>query len=67
MKPDDALKTWTALNTFLRTCSEKEVWDLLEREKAGARRKVYLLRIHEAGNRRRNPRERAELMALVVQ
>lgn len=55
------LRTWTALNDALRDAGEAACTRLLELEKAGRRRKQFILRIHSRLNHVRRDRERREL------
>lgn len=67
MTQKEALKSWEAFNTYLRTASEREAAALLDAERTGARRLVYLLRAHAAMNKRRARRERDELRKLTTE
>lgn len=58
---------WVQLNTTLPTLNEQQVKDLLEEERAGARRPTFLERLHQRYVALRSARERAEIMAEAVQ
>lgn len=55
------LRTWIRLNDYVRKASEVECEELLKVERAGRRRKMFILRIHSRLNRLRRERERKEL------
>lgn len=57
-----ALKTWIALNDFVRTADEDACQALLLEEQEGRARKQFIRRIHCRLNRVRAERERAELL-----
>ena len=52
---------WRSLNDSLRDLKEREVLELLENEKTGPRRKIFLTRLHQRYNALRVMRERGEL------
>ena len=54
---------WIELNARLSSLSEDEVKSLLAQEREGARRKVFLERLHQRYAALRSARERAEIMA----
>lgn len=58
----EALKTWTGLNDYLRSASETQCAELLEKEDKGKRRVQFLLRIYGRYNRIRSDRERRALL-----
>lgn len=60
------LKSWLALNDFLRGVDEATCEVLLKEELKGRRRKQFLKRIHSRLNKVRADRERAELEARSV-
>ena len=51
---------WRSLNVYLSDLTEREVLDLLEYEKGGPRRKVFLIRLHQRYTRLRANREQRE-------
>lgn len=55
------LKSWVALNNFLRDCTQKQAEKLLEEERKGRARKMFLLRIHSRINKVRADGERSKL------
>ena len=57
-----ALKTWIALNDFVRTANEDQCQKLFEEEQSGRARKQFLRRIHCRLNKVRAERERNELL-----
>ena len=57
-----ALKTWIALNDFVRTANEDQCQNLLVEEQNGRARKQFMRRIHCRLNKVRAERERAELL-----
>lgn len=59
----EALRNWHAMNRYLRSATEDECWQLLEEEKAGARRLNFLIRIYGRANKYRAVREREALLA----
>jgi hypothetical protein len=66
MTVKDALDSWAALNTFLRSATEDDAKKVLDAEKKGARRELFLLRAHSRYNRARAQREREELREIGV-
>ena len=58
-----ALRSWLALNDFLRGANEAACEGLLSEEFKGRKRKQFLKRIHSRLNKVRADRERAELEA----
>jgi hypothetical protein len=62
----EALESWASLNTFLRSATEEDAKKVLDAEKKGARRELFLLRAHARFNRERAQRERKELQAIGV-
>lgn len=56
------LRSWEALNTWLRSAKEEQCRQLLHVEKSSKRRSAFLLRIFGKYNRLRTERERRELM-----
>lgn len=56
------LRSWTALNDFLRDCSQQAAERLLKEELDGRQRKQFLSRIHSRINKTRADKERAELL-----
>lgn len=56
---------WRDLNETLPQLSEPQVLEMLEAEKAGARRQTTLIRLHQRYSALRCMRERAELLQLV--
>ena len=56
------LKTWIALNDFVRTANEDQCQKLFEEEQNGRARKQFLRRIHCRLNKVRAERERNELL-----
>lgn len=59
---NEALRTWKALNeAILKLDDEAQVRALLAEEKAGRRRKQFMLRIHSRLNRIRADHERTDL------
>ncbi len=59
---NNALASWEALNTFLRSANERSCRDLLLAERKGRNRMVYKLRIFGKYNKLRAARERQELV-----
>ena len=57
-----ALKTWIALNDFVRTADEDQCQKLFTEEQNGRARKQFLRRIHCRLNKVRAERERSELL-----
>ena len=57
----ETLSTWNALNAAVMHASEAECLALLEAEKKGKARRMFLLRIHSRLNKIRADRERREL------
>ena len=55
---NDALKSWIALNEFLRDCTLTQAQKLLDEEKKGRVRKQFIKRIHSRLNRLRAKSER---------
>lgn len=68
-KADEALQNWESLNNALRDSSltEKQGWDLLEKERKGQRRLAFMLRIYGRANKMRTERERKEIAGSVSQ
>ena len=60
------LETWSALNVFLNTATEKEAQELLKTELKGRKRKNCVLRCYSRFNRMRADRERKELLDKLV-
>lgn len=61
--PEPCLETWALLNERVRGLEdEAELRRLLRAELSGARRKMFVLRIHSRLNRVRADRERVELL-----
>ena len=58
---DEALKNWASLNAALPNLSETQCWDLLDKEKSGAKRIQFLLRLYGRANKLRGRRERKYL------
>jgi hypothetical protein len=54
--------TWRELNHILASKTEAEVLQMLQEEKADARRMVVLERLHQRYNTLRVSRERVELL-----
>lgn len=54
------LKTWDALNDYLRTCKQPAAEKLLKEELEGRARKMFVLRIHSRLNKLRAMAERAK-------
>ena len=54
--------TWRELNHILASKTEAEVLQMLQEEKAAARRVVVLERLHQRYNTLRVSRERVELL-----
>lgn len=54
--------TWRKLNSELRTFDEQKVLDMLNHERANARRVVVLERLHQRYTTLRASRERIELL-----
>ena len=54
--------TWRKLNSELRTFDEQKVLDMLNHERANARRVVVLERLHQRYTMLRASRERIELL-----
>lgn len=61
-----ALATWDGLWRFLTDAPETHTAQLLAAERAGRRRKQFLLRLHSRYNKVRAHRERAELKELAT-
>lgn len=57
----EALSGWHPLQKHISKATEAETNELLKREMAGARRRLFLLRIHSRLNKVRATREREEL------
>lgn len=57
----DPLRDWATLNVALMKMAEPDVVALLARERRGADRLTFTLRIHARLNRLRRDRERHEL------
>lgn len=57
----DPLQNWPSLIKVLSSKTEAECWALLEREKAGLRREMFLTRIFTRASRLRTRRELKEL------
>lgn len=55
--------TWRSLNDQLNNMSEEEVLELLNKERAGARRTSLLERLHQRYTILRATRERAEIFS----
>lgn len=55
--------TWRSLNDQLNNMSEEEVLELLNKERAGARRTSLLERLHQRYTMLRATRERAEIFS----
>lgn len=53
--------TWRSLNDQLNNMSEEEVLELLNKERAGAKRTTLLERLHQRYTILRSARERAEI------
>lgn len=58
---DKALASWIGLNKVIMVYGEEACNQLLDAERAGRRRLMFLLRIHSRLNKLRAVRERAEL------
>jgi hypothetical protein len=58
----NGLRNWNNVNTLLRTATEKDVARMLQAERHGRCRLLYLLRIHGRLNVMRYQRERKELV-----
>jgi len=56
------LKTWRSLNNELHSLSEQTVLELLNEERATARRSSILKRLHQRYTALRADRERIEIM-----
>lgn len=54
--------TWRELNRILSLKTEDEVFEMLQDEKAGAKRVVVLKRLHQRYNTLRVSRERVALL-----
>lgn len=54
--------TWRKLNSELKTFDEQKVLDMLNHERANARRVVVLERLHQRYTMLRASRERIELL-----
>jgi hypothetical protein len=63
---EKALESWHALNACLRTCTEAAALRLLEAEKKGAKRLIFLIRCHATYNKLRGRRETLELQQMGV-
>lgn len=59
------LKTWVALNDYLRSANEVACDNLLNEELNGRKRSQFLRRIHSRLNKVRADRERLELSSEV--
>lgn len=56
------LKDWTALNSFLRSCTNEAVcWELLKMEASGRSRNQFVARIYNRASKLRRLREHREL------
>ena len=55
--------TWRSLNDQLNNLSEEEVLELLNKERAGAKRSSILERLHQRYTILRSIRERAEIFS----
>jgi len=54
---------WHSINSYVLTLTERELWVLLEEEKARVpRRASYVERIHQRASKLRMLREREEIM-----
>jgi hypothetical protein len=62
MKKREIMNDWRSLNDSLHALTEREVMALLAMETQGARRKVFLIRLHQRMCALRAVRERAELL-----
>lgn len=60
---EPALKTWKALNDFVRSATEAQCTHLITVERAGRKRKMFLLRLHSRFNLLRGRREKKALVA----
>lgn len=60
---DEALSGWMKLQEFLKLADEEQCWDLIQRERKGNKRSMFILRIYGRYNRLRADRERKELVA----
>lgn len=56
------LSTWDNLNEAVMKADEEKCYSLIEEEKRGRCRKMFLLRIHSRLNKIRADRERKELV-----
>jgi hypothetical protein len=56
------LSTWRSINHTLSSKTEAEVLELLDQERAGAKRITILERLHQRYNTLRVARERIELL-----
>lgn len=65
MNDHPALQSWQILNDYIVNASEEECLQLLELERTGRARKMFLYRIHSRFNRMRYARERRELLESV--
>ncbi len=64
-KVGKALRSWEELNRVLKTMTESQLEEALEKEKASeAPRKEHLLRLHRRLGVLRRERERKELMGV---
>ena len=59
-------ETWRTLNKKLNLLTEQQVLDLLNAERAGARRVTFLERLHQRYTALRTARERIELLQEAV-
>lgn len=57
----DVLKSWRELNQFIRTATENQCNELLDKEKSTLNRRLFIRRIHSRLNKVRADRERREL------
>ena len=57
----DVLASWNSLNAAIVSASEEDCLKLLNSEKSGRARRMFLLRIHSRLNKVRADRERLEL------
>lgn len=58
-----ALKSWDALNEFLKTASEDDCIKLMAQEREYVRRASFIKRIHSRLNKVRADRERKEIQS----
>jgi hypothetical protein len=58
----NVLDSWTALNAALLDMDEEECVELLQAERAGKNRPVFVSRINSRFNRARSIRERREMV-----